>query len=75
MLSTSGFVHDVLYVHNRPGKGDANRAYTPSDSHMGQNRGRSLMCIIVLLTIAEQHFNTAIVGKQPSWSIRKSVNT
>ena len=75
MLSTSGFVHDVMYVHNRSGKGDANKAYTQSDSHRDRTGGRSLMCIIVLLTIAEQHFNTAIVGKQPSWSIRKNVNT
>jgi len=31
MLCTSGFV-DGMFVHSRPGKGDANRAYTQSYS-------------------------------------------
>jgi len=28
VLCTSGFVDDVMFVPNRPGKGDANRAYS-----------------------------------------------
>jgi len=31
-LCTSGSVDDVMFAHNRPGKGDASRAYTQSDS-------------------------------------------
>ena len=29
---TSGIVDDVVFAHKRPGKGDASRAYTQSDS-------------------------------------------
>ena len=32
MLRTSGFDDDVMFVHNRRGEGNANRAYTQSDS-------------------------------------------
>jgi len=39
-LYTSGFVDDVTFAHNRPGKGDASRAYTQSDSPGGRTGGK-----------------------------------
>ena len=45
MLCTSGFVDDIMFDHNRPGKGDANRAYTQNDSAGGRTGG-SLMSTI-----------------------------
>jgi len=36
------FVDDVMFAHNQSGKGDANTAYTQSDSS-GAKPGRSLM--------------------------------
>jgi len=44
MLCTSGFVDDVMFAHNRPGNGDANRAYTQSDSPAGST-GDEIWCI------------------------------
>jgi len=35
-ISGSGFVNDVIFAHNRPSKGDANRMYTQTDSQGGR---------------------------------------
>jgi len=43
-----GFTDDVMFAHNRPGKGDANRTYAESDSQ-GVAPGRSLMSTKSLL--------------------------
>jgi len=39
MLCTSGFMDDVMFAHNRPGKVDASNAYTQSDSPGGRTGG------------------------------------
>jgi len=39
-LCTSGFVDDVMFDGNRQGKGDANMAYTQSDSSGGSTGGK-----------------------------------
>jgi len=36
MLSTSGFVDDVMFAHNRIGKGDAKKSCIYSVTHQGQ---------------------------------------
>jgi len=47
MLCTSGFVDDVMFDHNRPDKGDANRTYTQNDSAGGRTE-ESLISTIAL---------------------------
>ena len=47
-ISGSGFVNDVIFAHNRPSKGDANRMYTETDSPGVSTGGRSLMFAIAL---------------------------
>jgi len=42
MLRTSSSVDDVMFSNNRPGKGDADRAYTQSDSLVGSTGGEVL---------------------------------
>ena len=39
MLRISGFVDDIMSAHDRPGEGDAIRAYTQSDSWRGSTEG------------------------------------
>jgi len=39
MLCTSDFVDDVMFADNRPGKSDATRQYTQSDSTEGSTAG------------------------------------
>jgi len=48
-LCTSGFVDDIMFGHNRPGRGDASRVYIQSDSPGGQHRGRSVISTTALL--------------------------
>ena len=36
MPYASGFVDDAMFSHNRPGRGDANRAYDQKVTHQGQ---------------------------------------
>jgi len=43
-----GFVDDVMFAHNRPGKGDASGVYTQSDL-LEAALGRSLMSTTALL--------------------------
>jgi len=38
-LCTSGFVNDVMFAHNRPGRGVASRVYSQSDSPGGRTAG------------------------------------
>jgi len=45
-LCNSRFVDDVMFAHNRPGKGDTNRAYTQSDSPGGRT-GSEVWCLQV----------------------------
>ena len=40
-----------MFAHNRSGNGDANRAYTQSDSPGGSTGGQSLMPTIVLFNL------------------------
>ena len=35
-IITCGFVDDVMFAHNRPGKGDANGAYMLKVIHQGR---------------------------------------
>jgi len=47
MLSTSGFVDDVIFLYNRLCKRGANEACIQNDS--SQDRGRSMLPTIALL--------------------------
>jgi len=42
-------VFNVMFVPDRPGKGDASRVYTQSDSPGGSTRVQSLMSAVALL--------------------------
>jgi len=44
MLCTSGFVDEVMFAHNQPGKGDADGAYTQSDSPRAALGAKSDVC-------------------------------
>jgi len=48
-VCTSGFVHDVMFVDNPRGEGDANRAYTQRDSPGGRTLGEVPCYFLVAL--------------------------
>ena len=48
-LCTWGFVDDVMFGHNQPGKGDASRACTQSDSQGGSTRDEVYNCLMLVV--------------------------
>ena len=54
---TSGFVDDVTFARNWPGKGDANRADTQSDSPEAESGAKSDVCAICIpCSMHAKHF-------------------